>query len=576
MCFLSYAPGRTPTLLERDGRAEQHHPHKNIADTIRNPDIDTYELENLSLQFTQPTREKGVNMNEITINANPAIADFERQDIEHLHGRNIASDVLKIEAAGGHLPLHGGDCYSSGNRIGQDAHLRELIISSLRDGVSRRDMEEFFRGVATNRSIKKLRFEHCHLFDGELFTALIPFFKNNHNFECLEIDGCSFGKYELLASALSEFCNLKEFVFASRYYVKAGKIIPSLNAHSGLRKLVLRCVRSTSEESDAFQTLIRTIAPNLTVLDLGNSHINANACKVLFDLLPSLRSKIQVLNVGGKPFVNKLINDKTALPLAYTLVSKKSLRSLDLTGNHQLSVMGWSAIFATLRSQHSRLESLNLSWTRMNDDVLNLLTQALVKNKTLQEIDLSENNLISPSAWEAFFSDVLQNPTSSLNRLDLTGSSICDEAASSTLIKSLGSNTTLKHLILDMKAVDIIRPNISNLLCNTSSIMETYSSNHTLQSISDNENELPHDIKSLLQLNREHRKSQSARLKIVKAHFSTGFVTHPLLDSNWKVIPHAVAWIGHDGEIGSADGHFYEYIKNISPQICRHDACQRR
>ena len=60
------------------------------------------------------------------------------------------------------------------------------------------------------------------------------------------------------------------------------------------------------------------------------------------------------------------------------------------------------------------------------------------------------------------------------------------------------------------------------ILCSKSSILGTYQSNHTLERLcSDNsESWLPVELTSVLQINRENSKSQIARLKIIKTHFS--------------------------------------------------------
>ena len=82
--------------------------------------------------------------------------------------------------------------------------------------------------------------------------------------------------------------------------------------------------------------------------------------------------------------------------------------------------------------------------------------------------------------------------------------------------------------------------------------MDTFCSNHTLQELSGyydySENRLPEDLSSLLQLNRENSKSQSARLKIIKTHFSGDNINlQPFADMKLKVVPHVIAWMGRYG-----------------------------
>ena len=76
---------------------------------------------------------------------------------------------------------------------------------------------------------------------------------------------------------------------------------------------------------------------------------------------------------------------------------------------------------------------------------------------------------------------------------------------------------------------------LTNVLCNKSSIDETFNSNHTLQCIVDpdnnnngaNESQLPPDLITLLQLNRENSPTEAARRKILQVHFSGNFNMQP-------------------------------------------------
>ena len=91
------------------------------------------------------------------------------------------------------------------------------------------------------------------------------------------------------------------------------------------------------------------------------------------------------------------------------------------------------------------------------------------------------------------------------------------------------------------------------VLCNESSIIATYQSNHTLDDLGEggeshlHDNYLPEDINSLLRVNRENGKHQAARLKIIRTHFSgVNINLEPFLDMGLKMLPHAVAWMGGD------------------------------
>ena len=78
---------------------------------------------------------------------------------------------LKIEHRS-YFP-HDNDWQRDGKSIGRNTHLKELDFFYSCDEVTKEDIEKFLRGVSDNRSIRKLRFYCCNLFNGELFSILI-------------------------------------------------------------------------------------------------------------------------------------------------------------------------------------------------------------------------------------------------------------------------------------------------------------------------------------------------------------------------------------------------------------------
>jgi hypothetical protein len=95
--------------------------------------------------------------------------------------------------------------------------------------------------------------------------------------------------------------------------------------------------------------------------------------------------------------------------------------------------------------------------------------------------------------------------------------------------------------------------------------MDTYLSNHTLETIDDdyygfghddddddNDNDeviLPEDLVSLLEINRENNASQASRLKIIQTHFSGSEINmQPFIDLDLSVKPFAIAWMVRDND----------------------------
>lgn len=135
-----------------------------------------------------------------------------------------------------------------GESIGRNTILNEVNIG---DNEPQSELgPRFFRGLAKNRSIKKMSFSCSNRLCGENFQYLIPFFMNNKSLESLEIRylECSVlpsvGRFDSLEFALEQFNGLKELTLDSDDVIEgADKDIKALSGHTGLRKLSLEDVK---------------------------------------------------------------------------------------------------------------------------------------------------------------------------------------------------------------------------------------------------------------------------------------------------------------------------------------------
>ena len=212
------------------------------------------------------------------------------------------------------------------------------------------------------------------------------------------------------------------------------------------------------------------------------------------------------------------------------------------------------------------LENLDLSTNYFTDENIAALANALVNNRSLREINLSLINGESEAGWSAF-SPVLRNPESALEIIDLSKNSINDELVYS-FSNALASNTKLKEF--NVRGTFSITSNgfaaFTHLLCNSSSILTTYQSNHTLEELwkknddldyDDDDGEdnqlkitLPEDLINLLQLNKENSPNEAARFKIINSHFSGHEINmQPFMDMTLSVRPYAIAWMGRDDNL---------------------------
>ena len=72
---------------------------------------------------------------------------------------------------------------------------------------------------------------------------------------------------------------------------------------------------------------------------------------------------------------------------------------------------------------------------------------------------------------------------------------------------------------------------------------------------------LPEDLRSLLQINRNHSTRDAARIKIIKTHFSDSVINvKPFTDMPTKVFPYSIAWMAKDVPGMSV---LYQFIRSM-------------
>ena len=123
----------------------------------------------------------------------------------------------------------------------------------------------------------------------------------------------------------------------------------------------------------------------------------------------------------------------------------------------------------------------------------------------------------------------------------------CDinNVGANALANSLANNTKLKHLVLTQNPIDVsnVQEVFSKLLCNTSSINDIYSSNHTLQTLQGIS-----QLDSLLKRNKSRNKSRVAIKKVLKYHPNIdmkpffGWNLEGEGERDLKALPYVVAW----------------------------------
>ena len=203
--------------------------------------------------------------------------------------------------------------------------------------------------------------------------------------------------------------------------------------------------------------------------------------------------------------------------------------------------------------------------TTITDDVVGAMVDALGSLSSLKLLDLAANRSITTQGWKTF-ANLLRSPTCMLKKLDLFENSIDDDTLA-TFANALVHNRSLSALLLGANE-DITERGwapFKNVICDTSSIDATYSSNHTLRQLlndcweyqEENDESLPQDLVELLNMNRYNSPSDAARLKIIQYHHNIDM--EPFFEwgsedeRSLKALPFVVAWFDKAEEAGGAD-----------------------
>ena len=300
----------------------------------------------------------------------------------------------------------------------------------------------------------------------------------------------------------------------------------------------------------------------LKSLDLGsNCSVTPSGWRSFFNSLSRTTTRLVKLKISGDNIGNegvvalgRLLSNMSSLKtLEMGNLVYSSRRSTDITSQH------WISFFTTLQDSNLDLMELDIHYNQIDDEGLQLLIRLASSMNSLKILSLSQLQFVTPTGWQAL-SEYLLSPNFALRKLDLDGNNINDDMVVA-LTSALAHNTTLERLCLDgtWDASNHVitergREAVSHLLCNKTSIMSTYSSNHTLNKLGDDDDynemrmNLPGNLLSYLEMNENKDKVEVARQKILQTHFSnedndTSNIQE-FLDMDLEVMPAVIAWIG--------------------------------
>eukprot|EP00985_Skeletonema_marinoi_P025874 scaffold19439_cov145-Skeletonema_marinoi.AAC.1 len=354
-------------------------------------------------------------------------------------------------------------------------------------------------------------------------------------------------------------------------------------------------VQYLSEEGEQVDAFMRGVACNQSITELSiKTDLNVQGFKNLGLFLRNNNSLTDLR------FVNFLVGRECAHYIAMALEQcrNSSLRSFVLESSYdedtfseiatvlrfqsQLEKLhidcnnigrnGCVALGNTLRRwQSSNLKCLTLSNNNIDDLGLEALVEGMSNCSNLETVHLCDNRSITAAGIRSM-APLLQSETCSLKIIMLQRISFGDEGAIA-LAEGLRGNKSLSRLFFaptSAGVTDVGWAAFSKLLCDTSSINNTYLSNHTLEwvgSLFYDDSDTPPDVRRYLLWNKDQR-IDAAICKILKTH--DHFDMKPFFQWKLKFLPVMVAWFqraraaGLEHLLGSKKlSSMYDFVRSM-------------
>eukprot|EP00984_Skeletonema_dohrnii_P016360 scaffold7259_cov77-Skeletonema_dohrnii-CCMP3373.AAC.2 len=322
--------------------------------------------------------------------------------------------------------------------------------------------------------------------------------------------------------------------------------VRALGSLTQLEELVYGCNNlGPNGFSSTLGTLLESGVWKLKKLSLFDNDIGDDGVASLANGLRSIGSSLKEICLSDNS-----IGNEGLLTLMTGLESCTSLERLDLSYNDfSLAAVGLGSLSDWLQRDQMDLTNLALERCDIIDEGLQGLAEGAAKH--CKFVDLSDNHSITASGLK-YLSTSLQSESCRLEYLyigDVDGTNVGDNGAE-VLARGLVGNKSLKLLHLYHPEVVRFTPAgwsaFSTALCDTSSVNNTYLSNHTFHKIDrgyDEEVDIVEEdderVVLNLQLNMQHPQ-YAARCKILMNHAHLDMT--PLFRWGLKFLPLAVSW----------------------------------
>ena len=247
---------------------------------------------------------------------------------------------------------------------------------------------------------------------------------------------------------------------------------------------------------------------------------------------------------------NELCNEAFKMIVTAASSAQSQIECLCLGGNN-VGEVGCTRLATLLESRAlNKLKELDLDCNSIDDNLLQTLSAGLVNNKRLEKLSLCGNPRITADGLRSL-TPFLQSESCALNEFFFYHNNFGD-AGAAALADGLTKNKSLKKLWFDPSNCGMTSTgwqSFATLLCDTSSINNTYQSNHTIELIGEScnygspVNQVHERVRELLRLHENANSREIAKCKIFLNHRDLD--VEPLFEWGLKFLPLVVSWFGN-------------------------------
>ena len=336
---------------------------------------------------------------------------------------------------------------------------------------------------------------------------------------------------------ISKSKSLKEINFLDCYINNIEDLCRGINNNRSLKNIGFYQDINTLE-GNIFGMLDPFFKNNHKLIEVvvQNCELRAEGVRLLSLAIGSCKS-LKHFTFANNEIVNGQLADIIMALSVHPQLKKLELLRMNIGRNE------CTALATLLRNTTKHLQQINLRDNNIGDDRIEALINALGASgggSELKVLNLGSNPSITTKGWK-IVSTLLEIPGSNLVKLDISDNNLGDGGAL-IFANAVRGKDTLKYL--DLSGNEISREgwtSFSKLLCDTSSVNNTYLSNHTLWSLYMSGN-VSADVQSYLTLNASSRdKGRIAMTKILQHH--SHFDMQPFFEWEFKVLPLIINWL---------------------------------